>query len=69
MPIDSGNDLFIYKLPDVPTSNYYIIRPYTHLDEEDVYSVCHKTCRDGSDCSELFPGWRMKIVILLFLMI
>lgn len=24
MPIDSGNDLFIYKLPDVPTSNYYI---------------------------------------------
>lgn len=20
-----------------------------------VYSICHKTCRDGSDCSELFP--------------
>lgn len=55
IPVDSGNDLFIYKLPDTPTTNFYTIRPYTHLDEAEVYSICHKTCRDGSDCSELFP--------------
>lgn len=56
MPVDSGNDLFIYKLPDIPTTNCYIIRPYNYTDEEEVYSICHRTCRDGSDCSELFPG-------------
>lgn len=55
IPVDSGNDLFIYKLPDSPTTNFYTIRPYTHIDEPEVYSICHKTCRDGSDCSELFP--------------
>jgi protein O-GlcNAcase/histone acetyltransferase len=55
MPVDSGNDLFIYKFPDTPTTNFYTIRPYTHLDEIEVYSICHKTCRDGSDCSDLFP--------------
>lgn len=26
-----------------------------HLDEAEVYDICHKTCRDGSDCTELFP--------------
>lgn len=26
-----------------------------HLDEREVYAICHKTCRDGSDCTELFP--------------
>lgn len=55
IPIDSGNDLFIYKLPDVPSTVFHCIRPYTHLDESQVYSICHKTCRDGSDCTELFP--------------
>lgn len=55
IPVDSGNDLFIYKLPDTPTLNFYSIRPYNNLDESEVYSICHQTCRDGSDCSELFP--------------
>ncbi|XP_055678522.1 protein O-GlcNAcase isoform X1 [Lutzomyia longipalpis] len=55
LPVDSGNDLFLYKLPDTPSSNFYTVRPYVFTDEEAVYSICHKTCRDGSDCSELFP--------------
>lgn len=55
IPVDSGNDLFIYKLPETPTLNLYSIRPYCDLDEADIFSICHKTCRDGSDCSELFP--------------
>lgn len=56
IPIDAGNDLFIYKLPDSPTATFYSIRPYSHLDEQEVYAICHKTCRDGSDCSDLFPA-------------
>lgn len=56
IPIDSGNDLFIYRLPETPTLNLFPIRPYNYLDESEVYKICHKTCRDGTDCSELFPN-------------
>jgi protein O-GlcNAcase / histone acetyltransferase len=55
VPIDSGNDLFIYKLPESPTPNLFSIRPYLNQDEREVYKICHQTCRDGSDCTELFP--------------
>lgn len=55
MPVDSGNDLFVYKTPDTATTNFYIFRPYEPNDEEAINLICHKTCRDGSDCSELFP--------------
>ncbi|CAO1438847.1 unnamed protein product [Diamesa hyperborea] len=55
IPVDSGNDLFVYKLPETPTLNLYSIRPYSTMDEPEVFQLCHKTCRDGSDCSDLFP--------------
>lgn len=55
IPIDSGNDLFIYKLPETPVLQLFSIRPYIHTDESSVYKICHETCRDGSDCTELFP--------------
>ncbi|KAG4073125.1 hypothetical protein HA402_002514 [Bradysia odoriphaga] len=55
IPVDSGNDLFLYKLPDVPTNSFHAIRPYNHIDEPKVYTICHASCRDGSDCTELFP--------------
>lgn len=61
IPIDSGNDLFIYKLPDAPTANFFTIRPYSHMDESEVYCICHKTCRDGSDCTVLFPETMQSI--------
>ncbi|XP_076162213.1 O-GlcNAcase isoform X2 [Ptiloglossa arizonensis] len=42
IPVDSGNDLFIYKAPEVPSSKIYTIRPYLVSDEEEVYAVCNK---------------------------
>lgn len=56
IPVDSGNDLFLYKLPEVPSTSFPSIRPYVHSDEPLVYSICHQTCRDGSDCTDLFPA-------------
>ncbi|KAF4521040.1 hypothetical protein B566_EDAN008112 [Ephemera danica] len=56
IPVDSGNDLFIYKPPDVPCSKIYTIRPYLPTDEAAVYEVCRKTCDDGMDGTEVYPG-------------
>ncbi|XP_014227220.1 protein O-GlcNAcase isoform X1 [Trichogramma pretiosum] len=42
IPVDSGNDLFVYKAPEVPTHTIYTIRPYLPTDEEAVYSVCNQ---------------------------
>nr|XP_033333106.1 protein O-GlcNAcase isoform X1 [Megalopta genalis] len=42
IPVDSGNDLFVYKAPEVPSSKIYTIRPYLSSDEEGVYAVCNK---------------------------
>nr|CAD7457522.1 unnamed protein product [Timema tahoe] len=39
IPVDSGNDLFVYKPPDVPSSKIYTIRPYLPMDESNVYDV------------------------------
>ncbi|XP_060528600.1 protein O-GlcNAcase isoform X2 [Cylas formicarius] len=47
IPVDSGNDLFVYKVPDVPTNRVYTIRPYLPTDEKQVYSVCTRTCKEG----------------------
>ena len=53
MPIDGGNDLFIYKLPDVPTTNYYSIRPYTRIDEKQINHIFQKSHLDDL---EKLPG-------------
>ncbi|XP_043268818.1 protein O-GlcNAcase isoform X2 [Venturia canescens] len=42
IPVDSGNDLFVYKAPEVPTSKIYTIRPYSPSDEDAVYAVCNR---------------------------
>ncbi|XP_076682077.1 O-GlcNAcase isoform X2 [Andrena cerasifolii] len=47
IPVDSGNDLFVYKAPEVPSSKIYTIRPYLTSDEDAVYAVCKKVC----DCT------------------
>lgn len=46
MPVDGGNDLFVYKFPDSPTVEYYLMRPYNHMDEEEVYKVYQKLNQD-----------------------
>lgn len=42
IPVDSGNDLFVYKAPEVPTSKIYTIRPYMPADEDAIYAVCNR---------------------------
>jgi protein O-GlcNAcase / histone acetyltransferase len=63
IPVDSGNDLFLYKLPETPTLNLFTIRPYLYTDETDVYNVCHNTYHDGSDCTEMFPDSLQEIAV------
>ena len=42
MPVDQGNDLFLYKLPELPTTDYHAMRPFAQMDESSVYEVCTK---------------------------
>lgn len=55
IPVDSGNDLFIYKAPDIPTCRVYTVRPYLSTDENQVYEVCNKTCKDGLEECTVYP--------------
>lgn len=55
MPVDSGNDLFVYKVPDVPTCRVFTVRPYLSSDEEAVYDVCTRTCKDGLEDPHPYP--------------
>jgi len=56
MPVDAGNDLFIYQYPDTPTSQLYQIRPYRPCDESSCYSVALATWQDGMDASQDYPA-------------
>ena len=38
MPVDSGNDLFMYMFPDHPTNLIYKIRQYRHEVQNNYYS-------------------------------
>lgn len=51
MPVDSGNDLFLYQYPDTPTSQVYNIRPFRVEDTEACHSVALHTWDDGMDAS------------------
>ncbi|GIX99386.1 protein O-GlcNAcase [Caerostris extrusa] len=57
LPLESVNDLFLYKPPETPNSKIYTIRPYLPADEAQVYDVCRRTCDDGMDGSEVFPEY------------
>jgi len=52
MPVDSGNDLFLYQYPDTPTSQVFNIRPYRVEDTEACHSVALQTWDDGMDASD-----------------
>ncbi|KAH9629905.1 hypothetical protein HF086_008196 [Spodoptera exigua] len=54
LPVECTSDA-LRTLPP-PTILPLTIRPYSAADEEAVCAICHKTCRDGSDCSDLFPS-------------
>lgn len=34
IPVDNGNDLFLYKFPDQPNDRFMSVRPYLYSDEE-----------------------------------
>ncbi|XP_044271057.1 protein O-GlcNAcase isoform X2 [Tribolium madens] len=55
IPVDSGNDLFVYKVPDVPTCRVFTVRPFLPTDEQMVYSVCTRTCKDGLEDPQPYP--------------
>ncbi|VEN50291.1 unnamed protein product [Callosobruchus maculatus] len=55
IPVDSGNDLFVYKVPDIPTNRVFTIRPYLPTDEEAVYEVCNKTFKEGLEDQLRYP--------------
>ncbi|XP_065173924.1 protein O-GlcNAcase isoform X2 [Atheta coriaria] len=55
IPVDSGNDLFVYKAPDVPSCKVYTVRPYLASDEDSVYSICTRTCKDGLEDCHPYP--------------
>lgn len=61
IPVDSGNDLFVYKAPDVPTSRVYTIRPYLAQDETQVYDVCNRTCKDGLEDGYTNPEYLVNL--------
>merc|ERR1719422_1562823 len=54
MPVDSGNDLFLYPYPDTPTTQIYTIRPFSHQDVDACYNVTLQTWDDGIDASQYF---------------
>lgn len=39
IPVDNGNDLFLYKFPDQPNERFMSVRPYTHSDEDSLYAL------------------------------
>uniref|UniRef100_A0A182IZD6 protein O-GlcNAcase n=1 Tax=Anopheles atroparvus TaxID=41427 RepID=A0A182IZD6_ANOAO len=47
IPLDAGNDLFLYKMPETSAVNLYTMRPYTFSDEAALYEICHRTAQDG----------------------
>lgn len=54
LPLECGSE----PLPpsSLPRAAPLTVRPYCAHDEEAVCEICHHTCRDGSDCTELFPS-------------
>ena len=39
LPLDSGNDLYLYKFPEVPAPLLFHVRPFEPRDEEAVYAL------------------------------
>jgi len=54
MPVDSGNDLFMYQYPDHPTNLVYKIRPFSQKDEDVCYKIALETWEDGMDATAYY---------------
>ena len=49
LPLDSGNDLYHYKFPDVPASLLYYVRPFQPKDEEAIYALAANAYEESID--------------------
>ena len=49
LPLDSGNDLYMYKFPDVPASLLYYVRPFMPKDEEAIYGLAATSFEETID--------------------
>ncbi|XP_068625569.1 protein O-GlcNAcase isoform X2 [Battus philenor] len=54
LPVECSGD--VLRPQTTPNGLPLTVRPYTPADEDAITVICHKTCRDGSDCSDLFPS-------------
>ena len=57
IPVDSGQDLFVYKSPDVPSPKIYTIRPMdpSGTDRPRIYAFCRAAISSDSSL-DTFPG-------------
>lgn len=58
LPVDSGTDLFVYKVPEVPSNKMYDVRPANLLtDQHYIKSICqtaYSSCpSDVDQCPDL----------------
>ncbi|XP_061380043.1 protein O-GlcNAcase isoform X2 [Danaus plexippus] len=61
LPVECSGDAL--RPQCIPNSLPLTVRPYTLADEDAVCNLCQKTCRDGLDCSHLFPGELMSLPV------
>jgi len=57
MPVDSGNDLFLYPYPDTPTTQIYTIRSFSTADTGACFAITLQTWDDGIDASQYFTSY------------
>lgn len=55
IPLDAGNDLYLYKLPETSAVNLYTIRPYVFTDEVGTYRICNQTMTDEEEIVQRLP--------------
>lgn len=49
LPLDSGNDLYTYKFPEVPAPLLYYVRPFQPKDEEAIYQLAANAYEETID--------------------
>ena len=49
LPLDSGNDLYHYKYPEVPAPLLYYVRPYQPRDEQAIYNLAANSFEKSID--------------------
>ncbi|XP_055592183.1 protein O-GlcNAcase [Uranotaenia lowii] len=67
IPLDAGNDLFLYKLPETSSVKLYTFRPYVFTDELILYDLFLRTANEGDGFIESLPEPLKDVVADRFL--